>query len=159
SQMQFTADDWKSEWPNLLARIESDQLNILKRSPSGVVLEGEIILGGRPVSVIIKRPRKKYWRRYLGGIFRASRAARIWTKAWKLIVRNVPCEWPLLVMEMRTLGYVTDSIIVLEKMHGHKLSTMDLDALDPRAREKLFHRLGRTLRRLEQMGFSHFDAK
>jgi tRNA A-37 threonylcarbamoyl transferase component Bud32 len=159
SRMQIAPEDWQREWPNLLARIESDQLTIIKRSPSGDVLEGEITLGGRPIHVIVKRPRKKFWHRYFTTLFRAGRAQRTWTKAWKIIVRNIPCEWPLIVMEKHALGYVTDSIIVLEKMQGQTLATMDLNALEAANRELLFRRLGRTLRRLELLGFTHFDAK
>ena len=157
--MEFSAQDWKTEWPNLLARIESDQLTVLKRSRSGDVLEGEAILGGKPISVIIKRPKRKYVYRTITGAWRLSRAWRIWIKAWKLLVRNIACEWPLLVMEKRTFGYVTDAIIVLEKVSGQTLGRMDLDAIDSPQRQKLFYRLGRTLRRLEFLGFTHFDAK
>jgi tRNA A-37 threonylcarbamoyl transferase component Bud32 len=159
SQMHFEQRDWESEWPNLLARIESDQLMILKRTRSGDVLEGELILAGRPVHVIVKRPRRKFLRQRIFGMLTRTRARRIWDKAWKLIVRNMPCEWPLLIVEKRTRGYVTDSIIVLEKVQGQTLATINLDSLDEKARERMFYRLGRALRRLEQLGFTHFDAK
>jgi tRNA A-37 threonylcarbamoyl transferase component Bud32 len=109
--------------------------------------------------VIIKRPRLKYRRRRITAAVRPSRARRIWTKAWKLLVRELPCEWPLLLMEKRSFGHVTDSLIVLEKMAGQPLSMLDLDSLGGSNREKLFHRLGRTLRKLERLGFTHFDAK
>src|SRR5439155_4652078 len=131
SRMHISEQDWRDEWPRLLKRVESDQLKILKRSASGDVLEGEIVLGGKPIGVIIKRPRRKYWYRYLNSIGRASRAKRTWLKAWKLYIRNVVCEWPLLVMEKETLGYVTDSIVVLEKMQGTPLNSLDLDSLSP----------------------------
>jgi tRNA A-37 threonylcarbamoyl transferase component Bud32 len=157
--MEITREDWQTEFPRLLQRIESDQLEVIKRSRSGDVLEGEIILGGKPISVIIKRPRRKYWYRYLNSVGRPSRAKRIWLKAWKLYIRNVVCEFPLLVMEKQVLGYVTDSIIVLEKMQGTPLDRLDLDSLGANDREMMFRRLGRTLRNLERLGFTHFDAK
>ena len=157
--MQFSREDWQNEWPNLVKRIESDQLTILKRTGSGDVLEGEIILGGKPIPVIIKRPKRKYYYRSIFGAFRVSRAWRIWTKAWKLLVRDISCEWPLLVMEKLAFGYVTDAIIVLEKIGGQTLSKINLDVLPQAQRDKLFYRLGRTLRSLESLGFTHFDAK
>src|SRR5207253_6538309 len=45
------------------------------------------------------------------------------------------------------------------KMQGQTLARMDLDAMDQPQRQKLFYRLGRTLRLLESRGFTHFDAK
>ncbi len=81
SDMTFTEDEWKKAWPQLLARIERDELEILKRSPSGDVLAGEVDLGGRTISVVIKRPRRRYWYRYINEIGRGSRARRAWYKA------------------------------------------------------------------------------
>jgi tRNA A-37 threonylcarbamoyl transferase component Bud32 len=159
SQLKLTREDWEQAWPDLLARIESEQFTVLKRSASGEVLEGELVLRGKPIPVIIKRPRRKYWYRRLNSIGRASRVWRTWLKAWKLFIRNVPCEWPLLVMERRVLGYVTDQLLVLEKMQGTSLSSLNLDALEAEERQTLFRRLGRTLRRLEVLGFTHFDSK
>ena len=159
SQIVFDRDQWRDAWKDLLARIDADQLDVIKRSGSGDVLCGEIALNGRPVSVIVKRPRKKYWYRYFNSYGRASRVMRMWTKAWKLYIRNIPAEFPLLVMEKRSLGYVTDSVIIFEKTPGDTLAKIDLNAMNPIDREMTFHRTGRSLRKLESLGFAHFDAK
>ena len=159
SQMKFDREQWQQAWSDLKSRIDADQLEIIKRSRSGDVLGGEIIIDGRPIPVIVKRPRKKYWYRYLNSFGRPSRAMRMWSKAWKLYIRNIAAEFPLLVMEKRTLGYVTDSIIVFEKSRGSTLSTMDLNSLEPGDRDTMFRRLGRSLRKIEKLGFAHFDAK
>jgi len=151
--------DWQSEWPRLLKRIQADQFEILKRSASGDVLAGEIVLGGRPVSVVIKRSRHRKWYRYFNEIGRGSRAARAWKKAWSLVVRDVPTAWPLLMMERRVLGYTVDNIIVFERVRGTQLSDLDLDALAPVARQNLMRRLGRTLRLLESRGLKQYDSK
>ena len=45
-------------------------------------------------------------------IGRGTRPRRAWTKAWKLVIRNVPTAWPMLLMEKRSLGYATDALIV-----------------------------------------------
>jgi tRNA A-37 threonylcarbamoyl transferase component Bud32 len=159
SQMKFDREQWTAARNDLIGRLDADQLDIIKRSRSGDVLSGEIVLNGRPMSVIVKRPRKKYWYRYLNSFGRPSRAMRMWKKAWKLYIRNIPAEFPLLVMERRTLGYVTDSVIVFEKTPGMTLAKIDLDTMDPKERELMFHRVGRSLRKLESLGFAHFDAK
>ena len=159
SAMKFDRTQWQQAWNDLLGRISADQLDIIKRSRSGDVLSGEIILGGRPLQVIIKRPRRKYWFRYLNSYGRPSRAMRMWTKAWKLYIRNVTAEYPLLVMEKRTLGYVRDSVIVFEKSQGPTLAKIDLNEMSPADRDTMFRRVGRSLRKLEALGFAHFDAK
>ena len=61
-------------------------------------------LGGRPIPIIIKRPRRKYWYRYLNEIGRGGRARRAWRKSWNLIVRDLPTAWPLLLMEKASDG-------------------------------------------------------
>ncbi len=73
SSMQFEENDWQAAIPILLGRIEADEFTVIKRSPSGDVLSGEIAVGGRSLEVIIKRPRRRYWYRYLNEIGRGAR--------------------------------------------------------------------------------------
>ena len=112
------------------------------------------------MQVIIKRPRRRYWYRYLNQIWRGTRARRAWFKAWKMIVRNVPTAWPLLYAEKRRLGYVTDGLIIQERVPGAMLGAGGTRC-DPRApcRDMLFRRTGRILRQVDRLGFAHFDAK
>jgi tRNA A-37 threonylcarbamoyl transferase component Bud32 len=159
SRLSASDEQWRDAWHDLWTRIDADQMTIIKRSASGDVLEGEIAIGGRPVNVIVKRPRPKYWHRYLTQIGRGARARRAWRKAWRIIARDIPTAWPLLLMERRTLGYTTDTLIVYERVAGTMLTKLDLDAMDERSRDTLFRRLGRTLRRLEDGGLAQFDAK
>jgi len=159
SQLEFTEQDWQREWPNLLARIESDQLDIIKRSKSGDVLAAQIVLSGRPLDVIIKRPRRSKWYRYFTEIGRGARARRAWLKGWSLVARDIPTAWPLLLMEKRILGYAIDQLIIFERVPGTLLTDLDLNSLDASARQDLFRRLGRTLRNLEAAGLSQYDSK
>lgn len=159
SRMEISADDWDAAWPSLIERVETDQMEVLKRSASGDVLAGDIALGGRPVSIIVKRSRRKYWHRYLTDIGRGTRPRRAWRRAWQLIHRDVPTAWPLLLMEKRSVGYVTDTLIVYERVSGTMLHSIDLDALVSEDRQTLFRRLGRTLRNLERDGLAQYDAK
>src|SRR5206468_4227225 len=117
-----TEQDWNREWENLLGRINADQLDILKRSASGDVLATEIILAGKPINVIVKRPRRSKWYRHVNEVGRGGRARRAWRKAWSLVVRDIPTAWPLLLMERRRLGHVVDSVIVFERVAGTQLS-------------------------------------
>jgi tRNA A-37 threonylcarbamoyl transferase component Bud32 len=159
SAMEFEQTDWARAWPTLLKRMEADEFQILKRSPSGDVLAGELVVGGRPIEIIVKRPRRRYWYRYLNEIGRGSRPRRAWVKAWRALHRGLPTAWPLLLMERRRFGYVVDAVVVFERVPGEVLSRADLNALDTDARDRLFRRAGRVLRRIESFGWSHFDAK
>ena len=159
SAMTFDRTQWQAEWPNLLRRVEADELAVIKRSRSGDVLAGGVAPGGTPIDVVVKRPRRRYWYRYLNEVGRGARARRAWFKSWKMIARNVPAAWPLLMMERRRLGYVVDTVIVFERVPGATLAAVDLDAIPERRRDMLFRRAGRVLRRIESLGFSHFDAK
>ncbi|MDB5300317.1 MAG: putative kinase [Phycisphaerales bacterium] len=159
SGLQVTREDWERELPRLLRQIDEGKLKVIKTSKSGDVIAGSVTVGGREVEVIIKRPRRRYWYRYLNEIGRGPRSRRAWFKAWKLILRNLPTAWPLLFVERRTMGYVTDNLIIFERVPGPTLARVDLDSLPARQRDMLFRRAGRILREIERQGFAHFDAK
>ncbi|HEX4794752.1 MAG TPA: lipopolysaccharide kinase InaA family protein [Humisphaera sp.] len=159
SQLQVEQADWEKILPDLLRQIEQDQLKVIKRSKSGDVLTTMIELGGRSLDVVIKRPRKRYWYRYFNEIGRGSRARRAWIKAWRLLLRNLPTALPLIFLERRSLGYVTDSLIIFERVPGPTLSRVDLASLATDQRDMLLRRAGRILRTIEREGFAHFDAK
>jgi tRNA A-37 threonylcarbamoyl transferase component Bud32 len=159
SGLGICRQDWQRAWPELLQQIEKDQLTVIKRGASGDVLAGELELGGRRVPIIAKRSFKRYWYRYINEIGRGSRAWRAWHKAWTLIVRDIPTAWPLAVMQKRRAGYITDSVIVFERLPGSTLSQVDLNGMTAGDRETLFRRTGKILRRIDQLGLAHFDAK
>jgi tRNA A-37 threonylcarbamoyl transferase component Bud32 len=159
SELHIGAEDWSRAWPELLRKIETDQLTVIKRGASGDVLTTEIMLGEKSIPVIVKRPFKRYWHRYFNEIGRGSRAWRAWRKAWELVARDIPTAWPLLVMQKRVFGYVTDSVIVFERVPGATLASVDLDAMTCDDREMLMRRTGAVLRKIDQLGLGHFDAK
>jgi tRNA A-37 threonylcarbamoyl transferase component Bud32 len=159
SQLKVTDDEWRDAWERLRKQVDAGSLEVLKRTASGDVLAGELTIGAHTLPVIVKHPRRKYWYRWINEIGRGSRARRAWMKAWHMIARHIPVAWPLLLMDRRTLGYVTDGLIVFERVPGATLHKADLDAMNPAARDTLFRRVGRVLRRIDDSGFAHFDAK
>jgi hypothetical protein len=62
-------------------------------------------------------------------------------------------------MERRVVGYVVDQAIVFERLPGKTLAVTNLDILPPDDRDALFRRCGRILRRIDDVGLSHFDSK
>jgi tRNA A-37 threonylcarbamoyl transferase component Bud32 len=159
SRLEVRREDWESQWQKLQEQIEKDQLPILKRSRSGDVLRGCVTLAGQSIDVIIKRPRRRYWYRYINEIGRGHRARRAWKKAWLLISCGLPTAWPMLLMEKRVAGYVVDAMLISELVPGDTLAHADLPKMTAAGRENLFRRTGRLLRQIERCGLSHFDAK
>jgi tRNA A-37 threonylcarbamoyl transferase component Bud32 len=159
SRLHIDEKDWQREWPDLLAKMEGGVLETIKSSPSGDVFAAEITLAGRPVEVIVKRPRRRSWFRHVREFGRGSRAKRAWKKSFALITRNIPSAWPLLFIQRKVLGYAVDQVIVFERVPGKPLALTDLDSLGPDQRDNLFRRAGRILRRIDDVGFSHFDSK
>ena len=159
SRLHITEENWQEEWPRLIRQLDSDQFRIIKQSASGQVMEGQIILGGKPLDVIIKRPRRKYIHRYFNELGRGSRSRRAWNKAWSLIIRDIPTAWPLLLMEKKRFGYVTDQLVIFEKIPGKSLGKIALKELSRLDRDRLFWRAGHLLRELERFGLYHWDAK
>jgi tRNA A-37 threonylcarbamoyl transferase component Bud32 len=172
SRLDVTPQEWEVALPALLEQIGPGAAagdgrpagpaaagKPMKAGPSGDVYAATVNLGGQDVDVVVKRPRRRYWYRYLNEVGRGARARRAWRKAWHLVVRDLPTAWPVAFFERRRLGYVVDTFLVTERVHGPTLWNVDLDALTPRSREMLFRRTGRLLRLLERYGFGHFDAK
>ena len=159
SQVRVTAEDWQREWPIVLAKLRNNELDVLKRDISGDVQAGQVTLGGVSVDVILKRPRNKYWYRYLYDLFRPSRARRTWTKTLRLFSRGLPIERPLLVIQKRSGEFTAEAIAIFERVPGQTLEEFDLSTLNDNDRENLFRRCGRSLRKIEAGGLAHIDAK
>ena len=92
SRLEISRDDWQPAWPTLLAQLQSDQLEPIKRDASGEVFSGQVVLAGRPISVILKRPFRKHWYRYLYDLLRPAKPMRMWLKAWQLIGATSPAN-------------------------------------------------------------------
>jgi tRNA A-37 threonylcarbamoyl transferase component Bud32 len=159
SRLDVNRNDWEKVWPTLLRRIDANELQLLKGDASGEVFAGQIELAGKTIEIIVKRPRRKFWYRYLMDLFRPARAERMWHKAWTLIGRNFPCEFPMILMQRKVLGYALDGIAVFERVPGERLDQVDLNALEPAKREMLFRRAGRMLRGIERGGLVNYDSK
>jgi hypothetical protein len=159
SRLSFTREHWAEAWPMLLKQIEAGQFETIKEGDSGRVLGGRIILGGHPIEVVVKHPRRQYWYRYLTEIGRGSRPRRAWKRAWQLIHRDVPTGWPLIMMERRIIGYAVDAMIVFERIDG---TTLD-EAVGQRCcapwYRQVLRQCGRLLRRIEDGGLYFYDAK
>lgn len=158
SRLQLVPDDLRGAFRELLARMEAEQLDVLKDDRSGMILAGEMVLSGQPVAVIVKRPRRRGWRRLLefGPL---AKGVRAWPKAWMMVGLDVPCEQPILLATRTRWGLVRDAFLVFERVPGTVLARCDLDTFARDRRRDLLHRCGGALRRITDAGFENYDAK
>lgn len=159
STMTLTPEDYLRELPCLWDELTAETLEPLKRSASSEVWGGEMVLAGVPVDVVIKRAFRRRVYRYVTELGRGTRTWRAWWKSWALIARDIPTAWPLLMLERRTMGVVTDQLLVCERVPGCPLDRVDLDAMSPEDRDRLLRRVGRLLRHIDDSGLVHFDTK
>ena len=154
----ITADDWRQAWPCMLAGL-GGAWHRFKHDHSGTVAGGSIQLGGQQLDIVAKQPRRTRPEQWLIDLARPARARRSWIKTWKLLLRGLPTEIPLLLMEHRRLGTAVDNIVVYERVPGPTVERMPLNPLAPEVRRQLLQRIGRTLRMTDSLGVAHLDAK
>ena len=157
--LEISDAQWERALSAMLQRIESGQLQPLKQSGSGQVLQDSLELGGKRVEVIIKMPRRKKARQWLTDLLTGPRVRRAWRKSWEMITRNIPAAWPLAALEERRWGITHRQIFIAQRVEGSTLAQQDLSTLAPAARRDLFFRCGRILRTIERRGYCHFDPK
>ena len=160
SGMEFERGELERAWGELSGRIERGEVQYLKQSESGDVMAADVeVGGGKTLTVVVKEPRRKQWHRWFTDVLRGDRAMRAWTRAWELIARDIPTAWPVMVMRRTTAGYPLESAIVFERVEGVPLAHVKLDRMEEQDRDTLFRRVGRLLRRIDETGYYHRDAK
>ncbi len=144
---------------DVLDQMAAGQGEWLKRGGSGDVWHGTPTIFGRPLEVVAKLPRRKYWYRHLTDFLQGDRSARAWTRSWQMAIRDLPVAWPLMRAVQQTGPYVRQAMLITAWVAGENLAGIRLHTLSTADRTTLFFRLGRTIRRIEQAGFCHFDTK
>lgn len=139
SHREWSTEDWEDGWDGLLRQIIGGQM----MAEGKQILSGKMALGGHEVGVLVQR---------------LPFGARAWRNAWELIYRDIPTLWPIAVVRRKVMWITVESLLVVERPTGRWLSRMDLDELTAEERGRLFGRLGRTLRRLDQSGLYHKSA-
>ena len=155
---RISPGDWANAWPGIVAGLERDWQRI-KSDGSGLVARGVIDVGGRVIRVVAKQPYRQRASHALIDIVRGSRARRAWKRTWELLVRGLPTEVPLLVMEKRSGPLIIDNLALFEFVPGQTIFHSNLAGYSETARSQLFRSVGAILRDLERHGFSHRDAK
>jgi len=169
----FTPGQWREVLADPEALFSGPDAEVVKDSPSSLVVRRRLRVGPTELDVYVKRTRRKRAVRWLTDLFRRSRALRAFRLGHQLLARHIHAALPLAALEKRRGRFLLDAILITEavdsSLHLNKFLNRHLgdgpngDPLAPRHRRRLakqvLWQLGRLIRRLHQAGFAHRDLK
>ncbi len=166
----FTTEDWLKALADPDALFTGDNIKIIKDSASSYIVKRRLRIGLRDIDVYVKRPRRKRTVRWVTDLFRPSRALRSFYLGHALLGRHIYTALPLAAMEKRRWGFLVDSILITEQVHGLHLNKFLNRYLDDeqtdgshiekrRLARQVLRKLGQLLRRLHEEKFAHRDLK
>lgn len=167
SQLEFTRDWWCKQLKGPTRWFDDDKSQAAKNSHSAAVRRADFRCGDGTISVIIKRPLSRNWRRLLASLVTPSRSLRGWRTGNALLHRDLATASPLAVLERRRWGFTVDSMLITEALPDAldlenfiKQSAAQLSAgAWTRIKRDLIPKLATHLRRLHERGFAHRDCK
>ena len=118
SELSFAAEDWRRVLADPEALFTGEGVQVIKDSPSSLVVRRRLRVGPAEVDVHIKRPRRKHWRRWVADIFRRSRPLRAFHLGHSLLARHIYTALPLAAMEKRAGPLLVDSVLITETVAG-----------------------------------------
>jgi len=169
----FTVEDWRRALSDPEGLFTGPDVQVVKDSPSSLVVRRSLRVGPVELDVYIKRSRRKKRIRWVLDLFRPSRAMRAFGHGHALLARHIYNALPLAAMERRRAGFLVDSFLITEAvdeaMHLNRFLSRYLgpaegdEALPATQRRHLARevlwQLGRLVRRLHEEGFAHRDLK
>jgi hypothetical protein len=102
--------------PFRLARERAPGVKFLKDSPSSTVIEMDLVIDGRPRSLVYKRFRVKSCLGPWTTLFRPAAALRSWIQGQGFRERGLPTARPLLVLQRRSHGLDREGYLLTEKI-------------------------------------------
>ncbi len=171
--MVFDIDDWRKALADPEQLLAGDDVQVIKDTRSGRVVQRKLTIGETTVDVFIKSPRRKYAWKALLNCFRPAKPIRAFRLGHALLTRRIATALPLAAIERRVGPLLMDSILITEAVQGQQLNTFlntwlgAAPASSPPLGESEQHKLaqdvlwqmGRMLQRLHDSGFHHRDLK
>ncbi|MCE5278022.1 MAG: lipopolysaccharide kinase InaA family protein [Planctomycetaceae bacterium] len=165
-----------AQWAALLERPESlleGDCEVLKDSRSSLVVRRSVVMGGREITMHIKRPRRKQWYKILVDCLRPSRPVRAFELGHALLTRRIATALPLAALERRWGPLLLDSILITETVFCPRLNDFfnahlsvppsGEHQLTPAQQRQLAQdvltEMGRLLQRLHDNNYAHRDLK
>ena len=125
SELSFAAEDWRRVLADPEALFTGEGVQVIKDSPSSLVVRRRLRVGPAEVDVHVKRPRRKHWRRWVADVFRWSRPLRAFHLGHSLLARHIYTALPLAAMEKRAGPLLVDSILITETVSGGRARPPD----------------------------------
>ncbi len=155
---------WRERLADPLTLFRGDSC---KNSHSAQVTRVQLPHPDGEISVIVKRPRARNWRRRLAMMLAPSRSLRGWRIGHAMLHRDIAVARPLAVLERRAGPVLRDSLLITEAVpnaqnleeHLRRAAVRLPAAAWTGYKRKLARLLVRHLRQLEDRGFAHRDCK
>jgi tRNA A-37 threonylcarbamoyl transferase component Bud32 len=173
AEHEFSAEQWRHALRDPEALFVGDGVQVIKDTPSGVVIRRRLRVGPHQLEVYIKRPRRK--RRWKAALdcFRAARPTRAFRLGHALLARRIATALPLATLERRRGPLLVDSILITEAVAGPRLNDFlntwlgrpakpDVTLTTAQQRQlaqEVLWQLGRLVRNLHDNRFAHRDLK
>jgi hypothetical protein len=173
AEMAFDPAEWRLALRDPGALLTAPGAEVVKDSPSSLIVRRSLRIGANRVEVFIKRARRKRRWKALLDCFRRARSIRAFELGHALLTRRIATALPLAALERRWGPFLLDSILITEAVDAPRLKgfmethlsnppkcSPHLTAEQQRhlAREVLWQ-LGRMLQRLYDHNFAHRDLK
>lgn len=172
AHVEFTRADWERALADVDALLAVQAGEVVKDSPTSLVIRRRLVVGGHELDVFIKQPRRKKGYKVLLDCFRSARSLRAFRLGHALLTRRIATAVPLAAIERRSGPVLHQSILITEAVDGVQLNhflTLRLGAhrgshgLDADERRRLgqdvLRELGILLQRLHDNQFAHRDLK
>lgn len=152
------------DYPELPLRMSTRQT--VKAGRSALLVQADLPVGHRMLSVAYKRIRRHGWLKKLTGIVRRNRTLRSWRLGHKFLNHGIATARPLAVIIPRRHATANDSFLITEWIDGG-LNLTDfyrrIEELPPSRQVRLLRaaasRLGNLLGRMHAAGITHRDLK
>lgn len=173
ARLEFTLDQWTEALARPEELLTGEDAEVVKDSPSSLVVRRRLTVGGHELYVYVKRARRRGPLKRLPDCFRPARSIRVFGLGHALLTRRIATALPLAALERRRGPLLTDSLLITEAVEHprlkHFLNTWlsrpprgdtALDVAEQRqlAQEVLWQ-MGRLLQRLHDSKFAHRDLK
>jgi len=173
AELKLDAEGWRQALARPAELLAGEGVEVVKDSPSSLVVRRRLWIGSHSVDVFLKRRRRKRRWKIIADCFRRSRAIRAFKLGHALLTRRIPTALPLAALERRKGPLLLDSILITEAIDAARLnvfldthlgrqdrSASPLDTAQQRqlAQDVLWE-LGRLVQRLHDNKFAHRDLK
>jgi tRNA A-37 threonylcarbamoyl transferase component Bud32 len=173
ADMDFNLDDWRLALRDPEALFTSPGGDVIKDSPSSLIVRRSLNVGANRLEVFIKRARRKKAWRILLDCFRPARSIRAFELGHALLTRRIRTALPLAALERRRGPFLQDSILITEAVKAPYLNRFleaylacpsgegsQLSAAQQRhLAQQVLWQLGRLVQRLHDGNFAHRDLK